>query len=41
MQRLNTYLINNNMLNSVAISYLISVKKDAQKSMNSILKLTS
>jgi len=41
MQKLNTYLINNNMLNSVAISYLISVKKDAQKTMNSILKLTS
>ena len=41
MQKLNTYLINNNMLNSVATSYLISVKKDAQKTMNSILKLTS
>ena len=39
MQRLNTYLINNNMLNLIATSYIISIKKDAQKSMNSIFTL--
>jgi len=39
MQRLNTYLINNNMLNSIATSYLINIKKYAQKSMNSIFNL--
>jgi len=41
MQKFNTYLINNNMLNSVATSYLISVKKDQQNIMNNILKVVS
>ena len=30
MKRLNTYLTNNNMLNSFVLSYLINVKKDSQ-----------
>ena len=41
MKKLNTYLVNNNMINSIATSYLISIKKDKQNTMNSILKLLS
>lgn len=38
MQRLNTYLVNNNMINSIATSYIISIKKDKTNTMNSIVK---